>query len=68
MGNNNNEILKNAINKKELISFKLLNSDWSEKNVEVIYIDNDDVENKEFKIKTNKGEVYTYFSNNVQIF
>jgi hypothetical protein len=60
------DYLKTALETNKKVSFKLINSNFAETNVNVIYINNDDVLNKDFKIK-HKDFVYTYFIDNITI-
>lgn len=63
----NREVLENAFKNKDLVSFLLLsNLTNAETNVKIIYLQNDDVCNKEFLFETLKGEKYTNFENNIK--
>jgi len=60
------DYLKNALETNKKVSFKLINSNFAETNVNVIYINNDDIINKDFKIEY-KDFIYTYFIDNIII-
>jgi hypothetical protein len=60
------DYLKNALETNKKVSFKLINSNFAETNVNVIYINNDDITNKDFKIEY-KDFIYTYFIDNIII-
>jgi hypothetical protein len=56
--------LKNAFEKNKKVSFRLTNGIFAEKKVSVLYVNTDDVENADFKIK-HKEYIYTYSLNNI---
>ena len=60
------DYLKTALETNKKVSFKLINSNFAETNVNIIYINNDDITNKDFKIEY-KDFVYTYFIDNITI-
>jgi len=60
------DYLKKAIETNKKVSFKLINSNFAETNVNIIYVNNDDITNKDFKIEY-KGFIYTYFVDNITI-
>ena len=63
----NREILVNALNNNELVSFLSLSaSAFAERNVKIIYLQSDDVCNKEFLFETSEGERFARFENNVK--
>jgi len=60
------DYLKTALETNRKVSFKLINSNFAETNVNIIYVNNDDITNKDFKIEC-KGFIYTYFIDNIII-
>ena len=65
--NNNRQILKSAVANKSLVSFQYLsNLKNAETNVKIVYIQSDDVVNKEFTFETKNGNRYTSFENNIK--
>lgn len=63
----NREILEKALKNNELVSFLLLsNLTNAETNVRIVYLQNDDVYNKEFLFETTNGDRFTGFENNIK--
>jgi hypothetical protein len=63
----NKEILESAFKNNETVSFlSISNLSNAETNVKIVYIQDDDVSNKEFLFETSKGERYTNFENNIK--
>jgi hypothetical protein len=60
------DYLKNALETNKKVSFKLTNGNFAETNVNIIYVNNDDITNKDFKIK-HKDFICTYFIDNITI-
>ena len=60
------DYLKTALETNKKVSFKLTNGNFAETNVNIIYVNNDDITNKDFKIEY-KDFVYTYFIDNITI-
>ena len=58
-----NETLRQAFENGTLVTFRTSTS--REKNVKIVKLNTDDVENKEFTFETLKGERYTRFSSNI---
>jgi hypothetical protein len=59
----NKEILKDALNTGKPINF--MRGGMLERNVKIVYLNGDDVCNKDFIFQTEKGERYNGFENNV---
>jgi len=55
--------LLDALRKEKKISFQTDN--WTERNVKIIEVQDDDVCNKSFVYETSKGERYSNFENNI---
>lgn len=63
----NREILRKSLKNNELVSFLLLsNPTFAERNVKIIYLQSDDVCNKEFLFETTNGDRFTRFENNIE--
>ena len=61
------EILESAFKNNKTVSFlSISNLSNAETNVKIVYIQDDDVSNKEFLFETSKGERYTNFENNIK--
>ena len=59
----NRQILQTAFNNGNLVSF--IRGGQRENNVKIVYLNSDDVCNKDFIFETLKGERYNSFENNI---
>jgi hypothetical protein len=63
----NRQILEEAIVNKKQLSFLLLSNPINaETNVKIVFVQGDDVANKEFTFETKSGNRYTNFENNIK--
>jgi hypothetical protein len=61
----NRQILENALNTGKLISF--IRGGQKENNVKIVYLNSDDVCNKDFLFETKNGKRFNSFENNIII-
>ena len=61
--NTNRQILKNSLANGNLVSF--IRGGQKEINVKIVYLNSDDVCNKDFIFETSKGERYNSFEDNI---
>lgn len=62
---NNRQILENALNTGKLISF--IRGGQKESNVKIVYLNSDDICNKDFIFETKSGQRFNSFENNIII-
>lgn len=63
----NRQVLEDAFINKTPLSFQLLsNTSNVETNVKIVFVQSDDVANKEFTFETKNGNRYTNFENNIK--
>ena len=58
------DFLLDALRNQKKISFQT--GDWTERNVKIIEVQDDDVCNKSFVYETSNGERYSNFENNIK--
>lgn len=61
--NTNRQILENAFNSGNLITF--IRGGQKEDNVKIVYLNSDDVCNKDFIFETKNGQRFNSFENNI---